>query len=90
MTGRVLADAYDVVLLDLDGVVYIGGHAVPHAVEALREGFLQRVGKLVNRNDRLVLFMETSAIDVLLDYLPWNLSIIKLPWLKDLLYVEWR
>ena len=36
MTGRVLADSYDVVLLDLDGVVYIGGHAVEHAAEALR------------------------------------------------------
>lgn len=36
MTGRVLVDSYDVVLLDLDGVVYIGGHAVPYAVEVLR------------------------------------------------------
>ncbi|BBH16059.1 hypothetical protein Back2_03460 [Nocardioides baekrokdamisoli] len=36
MTGRVLADAYDVVLLDLDGVVYVGGQAVPYAVDTLR------------------------------------------------------
>lgn len=35
MAGRVLVDEYDVVLLDLDGVVYVGGHAVPHAAEAL-------------------------------------------------------
>jgi glycerol 3-phosphatase-2 len=38
-TGR-LADAYDVVVLDLDGVVYLGEEAVPGAVEtvtALRE-----------------------------------------------------
>ncbi len=27
---------YDTVILDLDGVVYIGDHAVPHAVEALQ------------------------------------------------------
>ena len=60
------------------------------SVGALREGFLQRLGKLVNRNDRLVLIMEISAIDVLLDYLPWNLSIVKFPWWKELLYVEWR
>ena len=60
------------------------------SVGALREGFLQRVGKLVKRNDRLVLVMEISAIDVLLDYLPWNLSIVKLPWWKELLHVEWR
>jgi hypothetical protein len=60
------------------------------SVAALREGFLRRMGKLVNRGERLELVMEASAIDVLLDYLPWNLSIVKLPWLKDLLYVEWR
>jgi len=30
-----LVPAYDLVLLDLDGVVYIGDHAVPHAAEAL-------------------------------------------------------
>lgn len=31
-----LQDSHDVALLDLDGVVYIGEHAVPHAAEALR------------------------------------------------------
>jgi glycerol-1-phosphatase len=37
VTGRVLLDDYDLVLLDLDGVVYVGGHAVEHAAEALEE-----------------------------------------------------
>jgi len=60
------------------------------SVDALREGFLQRNGKLYNRNDRLSLQVEGSSIDVLLDFLPWNLSLVKLPWLKDILYVEWR
>jgi HAD superfamily hydrolase (TIGR01450 family) len=32
---RRLDQAYDTALLDLDGVVYRGGHAVPHAVESL-------------------------------------------------------
>jgi hypothetical protein len=60
------------------------------SVNGLREGFLRRMGKLVNRQNRLVLVVEVSAIDVLLDYLPWNLSLVKLPWLKELLYIEWR
>jgi hypothetical protein len=60
------------------------------SIAALREGFLRRNGKLVNRGGRLVLMMESSAIDVLLDYLPWSLSIVKLPWIKELIYVEWR
>ncbi|MCF6526436.1 HAD hydrolase-like protein [Streptomyces sp. JJ36] len=32
---RALSEAYDTALLDLDGVVYAGGEAVPHAVDAL-------------------------------------------------------
>jgi hypothetical protein len=57
---------------------------------ALRESFLQRNGKLFTRNKRLCLQIEKSAIDVLLDHLPWNLSIIKLPWMDEILSVEWR
>ena len=30
-----LSEAYDTALLDLDGVVYAGGHAIAHAVESL-------------------------------------------------------
>ena len=33
---KTLAEAYDVLLLDLDGVVYIGGTAIPGAPEALQ------------------------------------------------------
>lgn len=56
----------------------------------LREGFLQRNGKLINKNGQLQLQVEASSIDVLLDQLPWNLSIVKLPWMENLLKVEWR
>ncbi|MFB8117419.1 HAD hydrolase-like protein [Streptomyces sp. NPDC056465] len=40
-SGVALSEAYDTALLDLDGVVYAGGHAIVHAVESLstaREG----------------------------------------------------
>ncbi|MEU1025489.1 HAD family hydrolase, partial [Streptomyces sp. NPDC005904] len=40
-SSRALSEAYDTALLDLDGVVYAGGHAIAHAVESLgsaREG----------------------------------------------------
>lgn len=60
------------------------------SVAGLREGFLQRPGKLFSRNGNLCLQVEKSSIDVLLDYLPWNLSMIMLPWMKDILRVEWR
>lgn len=56
----------------------------------LREGFLQRGGKLMTKNDLWYLQVEADTIDILLDHLPWNLSIIKLPWMKDMFRVEWR
>ncbi|MEU3032754.1 HAD-IIA family hydrolase [Streptomyces incarnatus] len=34
-SGRPLSEAYDTALLDLDGVVYAGGHAIAHAVDSL-------------------------------------------------------
>ncbi|MGW4551660.1 HAD hydrolase-like protein [Streptomyces violaceorubidus] len=34
-SGRALHEAYDTALLDLDGVVYAGGHAIAHAVDSL-------------------------------------------------------
>src|SRR5690606_867015 len=40
-----LIDAYDVVVLDLDGVVYVGDEAVPGAVEAIER--LRRAGRRV-------------------------------------------
>lgn len=60
------------------------------SADGLREGFLQRNGKVLSQNDQIKIQVEKGAIDVLLDHLPWNLSIIKLPWLEDVLKVEWR
>jgi hypothetical protein len=56
----------------------------------LRENFLQRNGKAYAKNKELHVQVESSSIDMLLDHLPWNLSLIKLPWMKDILRVEWR
>jgi hypothetical protein len=58
--------------------------------EGLRENFLQRNGRLHLKEGRLRLEVERSSIDVLLDYLPWNLSLVKLPWMKEILFVNWR
>lgn len=60
------------------------------SIGGLREGFLQRSGKLFLKNDLPFVQVESSAIDVLLDFLPWNISMIKLPWMKEILRAEWR
>lgn len=60
------------------------------SVDGLREGFLQRPGKLTMGEDKHQLQMEAGPIDMLLDQLPWNIGIIKLNWMKIPLHVQWR
>ena len=57
--------------------------------DALREGFLQREGKLSRRPNGWYLQVEQQTIDVLLDQLPWTLGIVRLPWMPEILRVEW-
>ncbi|SHM71225.1 hypothetical protein SAMN04488057_10349 [Cyclobacterium lianum] len=59
------------------------------SAETVLNEFLTRSGKLVLEDHQDRLFVERKAQDVLLDGLPWNLSIIKLPWRKKILMVEW-
>jgi hypothetical protein len=58
--------------------------------DGLRQGFLQRNGKLHSKNEQLYVEVEKNTIDVLLDHLPWNLSLIRLPWSGEIIRVEWR
>lgn len=58
--------------------------------DGLRQGFLQRSGKLQTKNEQLYIEIEKNTIDVLLDHLPWNLSLIRLPWSAQIIRVEWR
>lgn len=58
--------------------------------DGLRQGFLQRNGKLHTRNEQLYIEVEKNTIDILLDHLPWNLSLIRLPWSGGIIRVEWR
>ncbi|MFZ4547184.1 MAG: contractile injection system tape measure protein [Bacteroidales bacterium] len=59
--------------------------------EGLRSTFLLRAGKLSKKEDGdWLLQVENKSFDVLLDQLPWGISVIKLPWMKQMLWVEWR
>jgi len=57
--------------------------------EGLREAFLQRNGKLSKVDDGWLLQVKQKAIDTLLNNLPWGIGIIKLPWMNEMLVVEW-
>ncbi|WP_336094069.1 contractile injection system tape measure protein [Leeuwenhoekiella sp. CH_XMU1409-2] len=55
----------------------------------LRGQFLTRSGKWVTTDEKIELFIERQTADILLDQLPWGLSMVKLPWLKKMIYVTW-
>ncbi len=61
------------------------------SVEALRETFLQRNGKLSfnGRDGYWKLQVERKTVDVLLDKIPWGYSYIQLPWMKYALVTDW-
>lgn len=58
-------------------------------IEALREAFLQRFGKLTKVDHGWCLQVEPKAMDVLLGRLPWGISTARLPWMKGLLFTDW-
>ncbi len=58
--------------------------------ETFQETFLQREGRLYKMEDRWELVVEKKAYDMLLDSLPWNISMIQLSWMSDRLVVIWR
>ncbi len=59
-------------------------------IEGLRETFLQRPGKLSHNQNGWKLIVEQKTVDILIGSLPWGLGIIKLPWMPEMLFVEWN
>lgn len=58
-------------------------------IEALRETFLLRKGKLVEKEDQYQLLVERKSLDLLMERIPWSFSTIKLPWMEKRIQVEW-
>lgn len=59
--------------------------------DGLRGTFLLRPGKVSLREDGdWRLQVESKGYDILMDQLPWSVSMIKLPWMEKILWVEWR
>ena len=73
----------------LDVVIQYWNILKDTSAEGLREGFLQRNGRLSVENEKQVILIERMGIDILLDDLPWNLGLIQLPWKKELIRVDW-
>lgn len=59
------------------------------SASGLRLSFLQRPGLLRAEADGWRLHIEREAFDVLLDFLPWGIGVIKLPWMTDAIHTAW-
>ena len=59
------------------------------SIVAVRETFIQRQGKLINESPNPRLVVERKTVDILLNQLNWTISIIRLPWLDEIIFVEW-
>ncbi len=60
------------------------------SVGGLRETFLQRQGALTQEDEAWRLVVEPRAFDMLLDRIPWGYGTLKLPWMAQVLHVDWR
>ncbi len=58
-------------------------------IEGLQQSFLQRPGKLVQKDNNWHLLVEQKPYDMLLASLPWGIGIIKTPWMDGILWVDW-
>jgi len=59
------------------------------SVGGFREAFLLREGHLALTEEGWKLRVERRGHDVLRDSLPWGVSLVVLPWMKQPLFVEW-
>ncbi|UFH33152.1 hypothetical protein LNP04_05395 [Chryseobacterium sp. C-71] len=61
------------------------------SVEALRETFLQRAGKLsLSETHPSELWVEEKGVDVLLASLPWGIGLVQTPLMNNFLHCYWN
>lgn len=60
------------------------------SIKGFQRSFIERPGKLEQRENEWVLYVENRGYDILLDFLPWSYRTIRLPWLKKKINVIWR
>jgi hypothetical protein len=57
--------------------------------DLLRNEFLQRLGMISFKETNPKIKVERKVYDILLDKLPWGISVCRLPWLDYLLFTDW-
>lgn len=59
------------------------------STDVLRNEFLSREGKLALTKDHEKVYIQRKTADILLESVPWNLGLIKFPWKKNFVFLEW-
>jgi hypothetical protein len=59
------------------------------SVDALRETFFQREGRLNRDGGKWNLLVQRKTLDVLVDQAPWSFRVILHSWMPDALHVTW-
>ncbi|WP_452223639.1 contractile injection system tape measure protein [Lacinutrix chionoecetis] len=60
------------------------------SIENLQNTFLMRNGKLEIQENGYHIFVEKNGVDILIDFLPWSLNMIILPWQPAIIHTQWR
>ena len=60
------------------------------SIKGFQRSFIERPGRLEQREDKWVLYVENKGYDILLDSLPWSYRTIRLSWLRKKINVVWR
>jgi hypothetical protein len=83
-------EEHDLSISLLKGVIENWAILKNSSVENLRASFLLRDGKLTKEPDGWRLRVEQKGFDVLLKQIPWSYSTVKLPWMNEVIHVDWN
>ncbi len=57
--------------------------------DAIRQNFMQRTGIIERKDNAWLVRIQRTSLDILMDSLPWSISVIRLPWIQHLIQTEW-
>lgn len=60
------------------------------SMEGIQHSFIQRIGIITAEDPYWLVRVEGSALDILMDNIPWEISSIILPWAHKSIWVEWQ
>jgi hypothetical protein len=73
----------------LQGVISNWERMQTSSVVAIQETFFQRDGLLQFKEEHIELTVERRGVDILIERVNWNISILKLPWMDKPLHIIW-